>query len=90
MDKSSKESNVRRLPLTGRLTPASAPLPNPFRPRSMKAACFERFLRGGDSKTLVADFRALGAAGTTANTWLSVFRTFVRGMRAAKKEGGAE
>jgi hypothetical protein len=55
----------------------------------MKARCFERFLRGGDSKTLVADFRAMGAAGNTAHTWLSIFRVFVRGVQAARQEPGA-
>ncbi len=83
MDRSSK-SNVHRL------TSAARALPNPLRVGTTKARCFDRFLLGGDSKTLVADFRALGAADTTAHTWLSVFRTFVRGMRAAKKEESAE
>jgi hypothetical protein len=73
-------TNVRRL------TPAARSIPNPFRAGTMKARCFERFLCGGDSKTLVADFRAMGAAGNTARTWLSVFRVYVRGVRVAKQE----
>jgi len=74
-----KESNVHRL------IPASAPLPNPFRAGTKKARCWERFLRGGNSAAILADFRATGCAGTTAYTWLSVFRTFARGMQAAKQ-----
>ena len=78
-----KPSNVHRLvPAT-----ASASLPNPFRPGTKKAACYERFMLGGDSATLKADFRKLGAAGTTANTWLGSFRLLARTVRAVQGGG---
>ena len=84
MNETPKDSNVHRL------TPASTPLPNPFRPQSMKARCFDRFQLGGDTAVILSDMEKLGAAGTNARTWLCTFRVFVRGVRAAQKQGGGE
>ena len=71
-----------------RLIPASRSLPCPFREGSMKAKCWARFLKGGDSATLIAAFRRLGAAGNTAHSWLSVFRVTARAMFEAQRQKG--
>lgn len=80
MTETPKDSNVHRL------TPASTSLPNPFRPNCMKARCYERFQQGGDTASILRDMEKLGAAGTTARTWLCTFRMFVRGARAVQKQ----
>ena len=73
-----------------RLVPSSGTdLPNPFRAGSMKADCFRRFMRGGDKSTIIADMRALGAAGTTAHNWFYMFRVYSRGLQAAVRQGQA-
>ena len=84
MNDTPKDSNVHRL------TPASTALPNPFRPNSMKARCYERFQQGGDTASILRDMEKLGAAGTTARTWLCTFRVFVRGVQVAQRQGGGD
>lgn len=68
------------------LVPPSSASVNPFRAGSLKALCWERFLRGGDSASIVKDMRSLGAAGSTARTWLCTFRVFARAMREAGRK----
>lgn len=76
-------ATVHHLPL-----PSSRPA-NPFRPGSKKAVGFEIFLRGGTRDDLLGDLVKLGVAGTTARTWLSMFRAIERSFRAPGK-GGTE
>jgi hypothetical protein len=78
-----KKPQVHYLPLP------TASLANPFRPGSKKAKCFDIFARGGTRAALIEQMEKTGAAGTTARTWLAIFRAYARGVRAAKK-GGAE
>ncbi len=76
-------TNVRYLALP------NSGIPNPFRPGSRKAACFELFRAGGERDAMIEAMKRTGVQGTTARTWLNLFRVYARGCREGKK-GGAE
>jgi hypothetical protein len=60
-------------------------IPNPFRPGSKKAMCFEIFLRGGTREEMVRAMCETGVVGLTATTWIGIFALYMRGVRAGRE-----
>jgi hypothetical protein len=77
-------SNVTYLPIS------SEKLPNPFRPGSKKARCFDLYRAGGQRAQLIEEMRKLGVAWSTARTWLNIFHVYARGVREARKSAATQ
>jgi hypothetical protein len=85
-----KGQNVNQQPSNVRYLKPMSSIPNPFRPGSKKAICFELFLRGGRRDELIRKMRRTGIAELTARTWISIFRLYCHGVRAGRQSEPAD